>query len=254
MSLPATSTRKMAVPTEQLCGYMQPEEEGSARMVASLGRAPVPSLEGLPPGCVLIRTISTSICGSDLSGMPCADCEVGEWRGFTDEMPRGGFIGNDPANDPFPKAGPPRPGGSGHELMGEVADVVEPSKLSIGQRVLAMGTGWVMGIAKTDFEARTGESVRCLADKAQGGGFLEYFVSTEDATIPVPHAVPRPGFDPLWYVAAQPFGTILKAASKLGGVLGKSVVIFGQGQVSAAAAISPLSHPNAAVLLRRTAS
>ena len=44
LSLPATSTRKMAVPTEQLCGYMQPEEEGSAPPAAPpAGVATTPS-------------------------------------------------------------------------------------------------------------------------------------------------------------------------------------------------------------------
>lgn len=41
-------------------------------------------------------------------------------------------------------------------------------------------------------------------------------MSTQDVVVPVPVAVPRPDFNPLWYVAAQPFGTIIKAASRLG--------------------------------------
>ena len=35
------------------------------------------------------------------------------------------------------------------------------------------------------------------------GGFIEYFVSTQDVVVPVPDAVPRPGFNPLWSAPAR---------------------------------------------------
>jgi threonine dehydrogenase-like Zn-dependent dehydrogenase len=198
-----------------------------AQMVGSLGSVPVPSIEGMPPGTLLIRTVVTSICGSDLSGQPCADCDVGAWRGFTQEMPRGGFVDNQPGNEPF-SVGPPVPGGSGHELMGEIAAYVEPCDVNVGDRVLAMSAGWAMAINRKEFETRTGVSSRVLLP-VTSGGFLEYFVSTVDCIVPVPPP-PRPSFNPLWYVAAQPFGTIIKAAAKLDSVLTKTVCIMGQGQ------------------------
>ena len=182
----------------------------------------------MPPGTLLIRTVVTSICGSDLSGQPCASCDVGAWRGFTQEMPRGGFVGNRQGNPPF-SVGPPSPGGSGHELMGEVVAYVEPcDAVKIGTRVVAMSAGWGMTINRKAFEARTGVSGDVLMPVISGG-FLEYFVTTVDNIILVPPA-PHPGFNPLWYVAAQPFGTIIKAAAKLDSVLTKTVCIMGQGQ------------------------
>lgn len=199
----------------------------SLQIVGSLGTVPVPSIQGMPPGTLLIRTVVTSICGSDLSGQPCADCDVGAWRGFTQEMPRGGFVDNKPGNKTF-SVGSPTPGGSGHELMGEVAAYVEPCDVSIGDRVLAMSAGWGMTINRKEFEARTGVSAQVLLP-VTSGGFLEYFVSTVDCIVHVPPP-PRPSFNPLWYVAAQPFGTIVKAAAQLDSVLTKTVCIMGQGQ------------------------
>jgi threonine dehydrogenase-like Zn-dependent dehydrogenase len=198
------------------------------QIVSSLGAVPVPSIEGMPPGTLLIRTVVTSICGSDLSGQPCASCDVGAWRGFTQEMPRGGFVGNQQGSPPF-SVGPPSPGGSGHELMGEVVAYVAPTdEVNIGDRVLAMSAGWGMTINRKQFEARTGVSARVLLP-VTSGGFLEYFVTTVDNIVPVPPP-PHPSFNPLWYVAAQPFGTIIKAAAKLDSVLTKTVCIMGQGQ------------------------
>ena len=39
-----------------------------------------------------------------------------------------------------------------------------------------------------------------------------------------------PNFDPLWYCAAQPLGTILHAVRKLGSIVGQTIVVVGQGQ------------------------
>ena len=53
--------------------------------------------------------------------------------------------------------------------------------------------------------------------------------SHETATVLVPPHAP-PGFDPLWYVVAQPIGTIIRGVQKLGSLWGKTVAILGQGQ------------------------
>lgn len=76
-------------------------------------------------------------------------------------MPRGGFEGNVPGAAPF-STGPANPGGSGHELMGEVAAYVAPCDLEIGQRVVAMTAGWAYGLARKEFESRTGVSAKVL--------------------------------------------------------------------------------------------
>jgi threonine dehydrogenase-like Zn-dependent dehydrogenase len=55
-------------------------------------------------------------------------------------------------------------------------------------------------------------------------------LSFETATVPVPDAPPPRGFDPLWYVVAQPLGTIIRAVSKLGSVWGKRCAVLGCGQ------------------------
>lgn len=82
------------------------------------------------PGTVIVRVLVTSICGSDLCGRCCATTAAGAWRGYTD--PPGGDLSV--------------PGGTGHEVMGEVADVVEPSSLSVGDRVLVFATGYVKAV------------------------------------------------------------------------------------------------------------
>lgn len=48
----------------------------------------------------------------------------------------------------------------------------------------------------------------------QQGGFCQYVESHETSTVLVPSFAP-PGFDPLWYVVAQPVGTLIKAVNKL---------------------------------------
>lgn len=81
---------------------------------------PVPSLKGYPPNTILVRTIAASICGSDLFGLGgCPSCP--EWRRPTslfDVMPE-------------------KCGGSGHEAIGIIVDMIPPlsSEMSIGQNV-----------------------------------------------------------------------------------------------------------------------
>jgi hypothetical protein len=56
----------------------------------------------------------------------------------------------------------------------------------------------------------------------QQGGFCQYVESHETSTVRVPSSSP-PGFDPLWYVVAQPVGTLIKAVNKLPSLWTKTV-------------------------------
>lgn len=56
----------------------------------------------------------------------------------------------------------------------------------------------------------------------QQGGFCQYVESHETSTIRVPISTPA-GFDPLWYVVAQPVGTLIKAVNKLPSLWTKTV-------------------------------
>ena len=101
------------VPARMTVAYQKPETPGSKVLVAELS-APasveVPSLDKMPPGTLLVKVLVTSICGSDLAGRCCATCAAGAWRGYTDEMP----LETDNAVL--------RPGGTGHEVLGEVVE------------------------------------------------------------------------------------------------------------------------------------
>jgi len=60
----------------------------------------------------------------------------------------------------------------------------------------------------------------------QAGGLLEY------AAVPARNAVPVPeGIDPAKWVLCQPVGTVLYATQQIGTILGKRVVILGQGPI-----------------------
>ena len=203
-----------AVPARMAAAYQRPDEGISGGMVAELGSAATPSLAGMPPGAVLVRVLVTSICGSDLAGRCCASCTAGAWRGYTDEM------------NPNTVA---RAGGTGHEVMGEVVSTVEPCRRAVGERVLAFTTGYIRMVpsARAAFEAATGVSADVMPLQ---GGFCQYILSFETATVPVPSSIPHAGFDPLHYVVAQPLGTIIRAVSKLGSLWGKRVAVLGCGQ------------------------
>ena len=97
-----------------------------------LRSCPIPSLnrKDYPPNTILVQTIAASICGSDLFGLGgCASCP--EWR-----RPTALF-----------NAMPGICGGSGHEAIGIIVDMVPSestsSELSIGQKVLAMSTAYM---------------------------------------------------------------------------------------------------------------
>ena len=102
------------------------------------------------PGTVIVRVLVTSICGSDLCGRCCATTVAGAWRGYTD--PPGGDLNV--------------PGGTGHEVLGEVAEVVEPSSLTVGDRILVFATGYVKAVptARQAYIAVIQSSAVVLAD------------------------------------------------------------------------------------------
>jgi threonine dehydrogenase-like Zn-dependent dehydrogenase len=92
---------------------------------------------------------------------------------------------------------PLRPGAPCHECVGIVQESRD-DRLQPGQRVIAL----------------------------QAGGLLEY------AAVPARNAVPVPeGIDPAKWVLCQPVGTVLYAAQQVGTILGKRVVILGQGPI-----------------------
>ena len=186
------------------------DAEGRAEF--ELRQTDLPSLEGLPPGSMLLKTVAASICGSDLVGRGGCGCAP-DWRKPIDYL----------------RTKQKWVGGSGHEALAEVTAVVAPCALALGERVLAMVPGYIRAVdsVRAVFEARTGVSATVLPKQ---GAFSQFFVSHACACLRVPTAPPKPGFDPLWFVAAQPLGTIVHACKKLGSVLGLTVVVVGQGQ------------------------
>ena len=83
-----------------------------------------------------------------------------------------------------------RAGGTGHEVMGEVVSTVEPCRRAVGERVLAFTTGYIRMVpsARAAFEAVTGVSADVMPLQ---GGFCQYILSFETATVPVPSSTPR---------------------------------------------------------------
>ena len=45
------------------------EKEKDLRAHYELRRCPIPTIKGMPPGTILVKSIATSICGSDLCGV-----------------------------------------------------------------------------------------------------------------------------------------------------------------------------------------
>jgi threonine dehydrogenase-like Zn-dependent dehydrogenase len=83
-----------------------------------------------------------------------------------------------------------------------------------------------VGIVQESRDDRFKPGQRVIA--LQSGGLLEY------AAVPARNAVPVPdagGIDPAKWVLCQPVGTVLYAAQQIGTILGKRVVILGQGPI-----------------------
>jgi len=195
---------------EMLAAFCLPSAAKEGRASFELRQVPLPTIKDLPNGTVLIKSIALSICGSDLWGK--GGC--GEWRRPTDYL----------------RTHQSTCGGTGHEAIGEVVEVVDPCRFRIGQRVVAMSSAYVqaVGSIRAAFERETGEKADVLPKQ---GAFAQYFVSHDCVCIALPTDDSiSSGFDPLWFVAAQPLGTLIHACKKLGSVMGKTVGIIGQGQ------------------------
>ena len=145
-----------------------------------------------PPGTVLIKTIATSICGSDLFGLGgCKSCP--NWRRPTDLF----------------AIMQKRCGGSGHEAIGKIVDIVPLSNwsttdqnnppLTVGQRVLAMPSTYIMKVSsmREAFEKETGLDVN-LVFQEEHGAFCQYFISHQCVCLPLPESVPIASFDWRW--------------------------------------------------------
>lgn len=196
-----------------LAAFCLPGPAKEGRACFELRQVPLPTMIGLPPGSILIKSIALSICGSDLWGKG-GDAD---WRKKTDYLRQALNVC----------------GGTGHEALGEVVDVVEPCRFHIGQRVLAMSAAYIRAVdsMKATFEKETGTKADILPLQ---GAFAQYFVSHAALCISVPTSTDPPShsldFDPLWFVVAQPLGTLIHACKKLGSVMGMNIAIVGQGQ------------------------
>ena len=81
-----------------------------------------------------------------------------------------------------------------------------------------------VGIVEQSRDDRLNPGQRVIA--LQAGGLLEY------AAVPARNAVPVPDVgDPALWVLCQPVGTVLYATQQIGTILGKRVVILGQGPI-----------------------
>ena len=184
-------------------------------LVAELRNVAIPSIEGLPAGVMLMKTVATSVCGSDLWGKMSADGEP--WRGVIDHYwEKDGAVG-----------------GSGHEVVAKVVKVNEPCKRRIDDVVLCMTTNYLQGVdtVREEYEKTTNASVNDLPTQ---GSFCEYFISYDAVSLLLPKTVPFPNFNRNWYVAAQPLGTILHAIKNLENsaipIINKNIAVVGQGQ------------------------
>src|SRR5215208_4528967 len=88
-----------------------------------------------------------------------------------------------------------------HECSGVIAESNEP-ELPVGQRVVAL---------------------------TYTGGLMEYVPVPKERIVPVPDSV-----NPTLAVLGQPVGTVIYSVQKMGSVLGRSVVILGQGPIGLA--------------------
>ena len=184
------------------------QADGHQRAAYSLTTVRRPTLTGLPPGSLLIRVRAASICGTDLSGRN--ETTGREPIAYLAMCCKGGHTG-----------------GTGHELLGTVVEAIAPSRLHAGTMVLAMAPLYIRSMTSLHlmFEQETHYDAAVLPFH---GGFAEYIVSHESCCLPL-HQSPSPAFNPLYFVAAQPLGTILHACCTLPNVLGKTIAIVGQG-------------------------
>ena len=97
---------------------------------------------------------------------------------------------------------PEKCGGSGHEAIGIIVDMVPPSsstspEMSIGQKVLAMSTMYMYKVdsARDVIERETGRDISSVYPE-QCGAFAEYFISHVSTCAKLPDSIPSLDFDP----------------------------------------------------------
>ena len=102
------------------------------------------------------------------------------------------------------EAYPLPPGGPCHEIVG-VVEESRASEVAQGLRVIALPAAGGTGVY---------------------GGGSEYMVTDASRIIPLPENA-----DPSKFIMCQPVGTVLFSCQRMGGVLGKRVVVLGQGAI-----------------------
>jgi len=116
-----------------------------------------------------------------------------------------------------------RDGFCGHEVIGVVLSSKSPH-FAKGDSVMALPSSY--------FKAHAGSKQEWYKEEIHGvllkdfpvrGGFSQLYTSHELYTYKITECVPR-------MLAAQGLGTVLRMARKVGSVLGKTVVVMGQGQ------------------------
>eukprot|EP00055_Hartaetosiga_balthica_P013415 m.68889 g.68889 ORF g.68889 m.68889 type:complete len:379 (-) comp8258_c13_seq3:80-1216(-) len=167
-----------------------------------LKKEAVPSLEGLPPGTCIVRNIYSSICGSDVGRVL-----------HPDEIDLS-------------------PGGSIHEVLGEVVQIHQPEKddydhppIVVGDIVLALPSHYFRCGFFRGFDDRIKKDLKVIPPT---GGLCDFFLSHTSHVFILPETNPKIPMH--HFLAAQPIGTLLWMARKLPNILFKDVVIVGGGQ------------------------
>lgn len=179
------------------------QQDGSCAAARFLGskalrilRSPIPRLEECPPGSLLIRAKYASLCGSDFPFFR-------EKRDPASYWDRDGFCG--------------------HEAVGVVLDS-RSDRFAIGDTVLSLPSSYFKSHVskRADWFDEKVHNV-LLQTSPVRGAFCEIFTSHELYTYKVKECQPR-------MLLAQAVATILRALRRLGSVVGKTVVVQGQGQ------------------------
>lgn len=166
--------------------------------VLRLLTSPKPALEECPEGSLLVQAKFASVCGSDMPYFK--NKTVGAPSCYWD---RDGFCG--------------------HEVVGIVV-ASKSTKFQPGDAVMSLPSSY--------YKAHTGSKQEWYREEVHGvllenspvrGGFSQVYTSHELYSYKIKECVPKA-------LAAQGLGTILRMARKLGPVLGKTVVVVGQGQ------------------------
>lgn len=166
--------------------------------VLSVVDSPKPSLDECPAGSLLVDAKYASVCGSDMPYFKAA-----KFMAPSCYWDRDGFCG--------------------HEVLGIV----------IASKSISFQPGdAVMALPSSYFKAHVSSKQEWYREEVHGvllkdfpvrGGFSKVYTSHELYCYKIKECVPRA-------LAAQGLGTVLKMARKLGSVIGKTVVVVGQGQ------------------------